>query len=382
MSTKCLGAVLPVAVVAMLPSLMTFGQPAAGQEHFADTVLLPGGMVTGPKGRIGFLPNVTPPEERTVGESYPERIDAVDLQTGKVLWTTKEASRPLLVAGDRLVALAKVQDQPNSMRVVVLDVSEKAKGKRLLASQPIGLPEYVLSLPPETLMDKGDLLLQWHGTISLTPAPKGRPIRHTAVYKDSRRVNLETGGVEELPATAWPAPVLPKGVEAVKSRDNYLFRRSWRQDALIVENKVAVVFELAPLDEKEKTEENTVKPVLRRWDLAGGKEHEPVVLLRSRFCRLHVSPDKRYVFAQVTLTKEDLAHRGLDGDWRVFSLETGHLVGRVPSEPGTIEVGVMDSGVYFFLEGEGRVVHPRFLKVCDLKSGKPLWTLRLPDSPR
>jgi hypothetical protein len=48
-------------------------------EPFADSVLLPRGMVADPLGSIGFVPNAG-------------AIDAVDLQTGNVLWTTKEAS--------------------------------------------------------------------------------------------------------------------------------------------------------------------------------------------------------------------------------------------------------------------------------------------------
>ena len=47
-------------------------------------------------------------------------VDAVDLESGKVLWHSNEAAFPLLVYKNRLLA----QDSPNAdpMRIVALDI--------------------------------------------------------------------------------------------------------------------------------------------------------------------------------------------------------------------------------------------------------------------
>ena len=65
-------------------------------------------------------------------------IRAVDLQDGRTLWQSQAAERPLLVAGDQLVALQRVK--PSSLVVVVLDAASGAPLKR---SDPIQLPDWV-----------------------------------------------------------------------------------------------------------------------------------------------------------------------------------------------------------------------------------------------
>lgn len=66
-------------------------------------------------------------------------IDAVDLATGAVRWTSTAAQRPLLVTGDRLVAQRR-PDAPGALELVVLDVG--AAGRQVLTARldlPSGL---------------------------------------------------------------------------------------------------------------------------------------------------------------------------------------------------------------------------------------------------
>src|SRR4051794_18738839 len=53
---------------------------------------------------------------RTVYASTQTGIEAIDLSRGDVLWRTNLASQPLLVAGDRLYALALVRENPLYVR--------------------------------------------------------------------------------------------------------------------------------------------------------------------------------------------------------------------------------------------------------------------------
>lgn len=63
-------------------------------------------------------------------------IDAVDLATGAVRWTSTAAQRPLLVTGDRLVAQRR-PDEPGALELVVLDVG--GAGRQVLTAR-LGLP--------------------------------------------------------------------------------------------------------------------------------------------------------------------------------------------------------------------------------------------------
>ncbi len=366
MSTTCCATLLTVAIV-LGPTKMIFGHQRGDEEQFNETAILPAGMVADPKREVGFVPL-----EYKAGQTYKNYISAVDLQTGQVLWSTEEEATPLLVAGDRLLALTRFGDRANTRQMVVLNVSAMAKGRRVLVSQSIGVPSSLMSMTPEALVDKGDLLLKWEAAVSWDLGKIGRGTRF---YKEARRINLTSGRVDNVPWDALPAPKLPKAVEAVKSRDRYSLRGPLQTDPLILGTKVAAVFELA------ETKQETLKRVLRRWDLVSGKELEPTVLVESGPCRIKVTPDQRFVCVRLTWTKEELAEKRLDDDWRVFSVETGKLVGRFPWEPNTREVGVLGSRLFRSFEGENIMGarYSHFLRVQDVKSGKLLWKLALPD---
>jgi hypothetical protein len=364
MSSKRWAAAL---AVVLFSSLMAFGQPPPGKESFADTFFLPAGVVAEPKGRTGFVPN-----------GRPERIDAVDLQTGKVLWTTKEAYRPLLAAGGRLVALAKVEGKRHTLRLVVLDASAKGKGKLLLTSAPVVFAPgntggWFLLVAPEVALDKkGELLLKWY--IKQTSGPRvigRRPVAGgTIVCKESLRINLTTGRVDKLPEKDWPTLRLPEKVEKVKDRRlYYMFRGRRRMEPFIV-GTVAVVL--------GDTQDD--RPGLLRWDAASGKELLPIVLAKEHPAFLYVTSDKRHVLAYIGLPEKELVKKGLATDRRIFALETGEQVGRFPFDPNALDFAVRGPVLYYYFQGEpGHGPTPRYLRAHDLKTGKPLWTLRLQD---
>src|SRR5262249_45644400 len=153
-----------------------------------------------PAGRTGYLANAS------------GGIDVVDLEKGKLLWSSTEATRPLGLLGNRLVALAQGMDQGSTLRVVVLDT----RGKRLLRSAPVPVPDrtsargrrIVLS-PSQALLDRGSLWLRWmtfgrpgaidggrwRGRIDAPDLPR-RPAGTSTVA----RVDLRTGKVASLGA--------------------------------------------------------------------------------------------------------------------------------------------------------------------------------------
>jgi hypothetical protein len=107
-------------MLSSLPPIATAQEPKAGVIH------LPGGGVTDAAGKVGFFPN------KSGG------IDALDLATGKLLWASKEASRPLAVVDNRLIAQSGTGNQ---VRFVVFDTANQ--GKAAGESKPVKLPDWV-----------------------------------------------------------------------------------------------------------------------------------------------------------------------------------------------------------------------------------------------
>jgi hypothetical protein len=67
-------------------------------------------------------------------------IVAVAISSGKVLWETKEATRPVASAGQHVYAFAPEKGKANVFRVVTLDAGDK--GKVIRTSDPITLPDW------------------------------------------------------------------------------------------------------------------------------------------------------------------------------------------------------------------------------------------------
>ena len=85
---------LPCSLMILCALALLSASSGLGQEKGALQLPrhLPGSGVADPAGKTGFFPN-------TAGD-----IDALDLATGKVRWTSKDANRPLLATDNRLFA--------------------------------------------------------------------------------------------------------------------------------------------------------------------------------------------------------------------------------------------------------------------------------------
>src|SRR5262249_48418718 len=103
--------------------LIASGHAPAQDAAALAPVVLPGGGVADAAAKFGYFP------------STGGGIDAIDLSSGKILWTTKEANRPLLATAERLFAQAPVPGKANQVRIMVFDATDK--GKKLQVSQPV-----------------------------------------------------------------------------------------------------------------------------------------------------------------------------------------------------------------------------------------------------
>jgi hypothetical protein len=183
-------------LLAVLGTLAILGVAGGlGQEKTAAQVgrHLPDGGVANPAGKTGFFPNTS------------GGIDALDLATGRLLWTSKEANRPLLATENRLIVQ---QGNARQVRILILEASKQ--GKRVFESQPITFPDWVSvqvaygrSFRSSARVDINGLWLSWEARAFYAGGARPTPQIEKAARQEASgvaRVDLDTGKVEPLDA--------------------------------------------------------------------------------------------------------------------------------------------------------------------------------------
>ena len=127
-------------------------------------------------------------------------IEALDLTTGKVLWTNKDANK-LAGASDALVfAWVGDEKKPNSFRVVAMDA---ATGKTTGKSDPIALPEWATTAKAgghafrtAARADEEAVVVVWQAGTSYFGGARPTPEIEAAARKNESgltRFDLKTG---------------------------------------------------------------------------------------------------------------------------------------------------------------------------------------------
>jgi photosystem II stability/assembly factor-like uncharacterized protein len=101
-------------------------------------VSLRSGVIVGPGGKHLYL------------MSPGGTVEAIELETGKQVWTSKEAAKPLGVSADHVVAQAEAPADGNAMKVVVLD----RKSGKAVSSGSVALPAGVKPSINDTIHGK------------------------------------------------------------------------------------------------------------------------------------------------------------------------------------------------------------------------------------
>jgi hypothetical protein len=178
---------------------------APTQEKFVTVPrTLPGGGISHPAGNVGYFPNTT------------GGIDAVDLETGKLLWASKDADQPLFATKDRLYAQV---GKTNSVRVVGLDTMND--GKRVLESEAIKFPDWVSvkkglgrEFRSGAGMDEKGLWLSWDAQAFYAGGARPSPEIEKAARKSASgvaRIDAKTGKIESLSDAQIKAGKFPLG---------------------------------------------------------------------------------------------------------------------------------------------------------------------------
>jgi hypothetical protein len=350
---------------ALLLAGVAVAAPAPDKDNAtARGVLLPIGVADA-AGKVGFVPN------------DKQGIDAIDLANGETLWQTTESNKPLLAIEKRLVVWAPVKDKPHEIRLVVLDTSDK--GKKVLESNPIELPEWVgiggygRSFAAKAILERGAVIVTWEAHARYAGGAAPTPEILKAATKDATgaaRVNLENGKVEtvDLKKLEESGAKLPESLEKVKSRQ-YWTGSDWKTTPFVFADKASVLEGESAKDQEKMS--------LKIYDLASGKEKETVKLLEGKSLWPQLTLDGRHLFVHQAVVKEQLP----EGDfaWWVFELDTGKQVGKLPYVQSAGIAVVGDHAFYLVTQprkgggGPGQWTQPRALQAVNLKTGKVDW---------
>lgn len=306
-------------------------------------------------------------------------IDAVDLARGDLVWQSREAHRPLLIAGDRLYALAL--SHGNRLAVVAFDlavwrppVRHQVTVEHVFRTEVTDFPRWVSTRNTPTQSFhctwrqlRNHLFLDWHADAQEGSGPAKQASGQV-------RIDLDSGRVESTPVALQaprPSPGLPRQLD----------KQAVRWHARAGGQLLAVVTEELPESRPGARRE---RMVLRGWDSRTGKETAPRELVRGS--RLVLLPDldgKRLWLRDAGFSAGLAAESVRTGErrrWTVVSSLDGHLVARAPIVPGTQEATCLGNRAYCLAIGSirppGRVGTPRralVLHALDLDTGKPLW---------
>ena len=132
-------------------------------------------------------------------------LEAIELKSGKKLWTSENIAIPVAISGDRVYALTHTasgsDDHP---ALVLLGLSIKGEGKIVFTSKAIPVDEWVTgelagkNFLATARMENGKMTLSW--SFSTTPAGKNgdRRPRGGQEAHGNAKITLENGAVEIL----------------------------------------------------------------------------------------------------------------------------------------------------------------------------------------
>jgi hypothetical protein len=193
---------------------------------------------------VFFPQGVADPEGRVaVVATAAGGVDAIDLQDGKRLWHSDDATAPHIIVGDRVIARAESAGEPGVLQLVHLDLHS---GRNIRSSQ-VPLPQWVQIGQggrdefTYNVHAEGDVLvIEWEAHARYKGG--AAPPRHVleAARKDASgvaRVDLDTGAVRVTDGdeegqegaaleAATPPPFTPEHPSIVQGRAYYVTRTS------------------------------------------------------------------------------------------------------------------------------------------------------------
>lgn len=250
--------------------------------------------------------------------SQDRGIDVVDLSSGKRVWRTTRADKPLLLSGTLLVAQRDVADR---LRIVGLDTADSGA---LLFRADVELPEGVraslddglgTSFSVSARRHQDDLIISWRFFKQYISgvAPLPGETASAEQFSGAARIEIGTGQVEvvgpsELPPSSEAR--LPENVALLVETGALLGPVYHAGDVVAVATRVS--------DEVGR------RVVLHRWHSVNGQPLPDVTLFEGGLTLRYASADNRHLLASMAGESDGPAWA-----WVIYSLETAEVVAEI-----------------------------------------------------
>lgn len=298
-------------------------------------------------------------------------MDAISLDTGKLLWQTAVAARPLLQHDGRIIAQAETGSTPNALLLIVLNARDEG---RVLFEIEVALPEIVEvsvvdgaegAFRVGAHLQGGRAIIEWSFSrqqiAGAPPGPGEQPLfLNGAIWLE---VNSGRHGILAVDqATADEG--IPDRVEGLIA------------DAQLVGPALLVGDVLAAIERADSGD-----MILRRWHVDTLEPLPDVDLEGEGFTYRYVAADSRHALASRRAGAGDA-----DWLWRVYSLASGRQVTQLRQRSAATRFFLISSHLVHetaptrrSLDG-GIVEEPRRLRAIDLQTASESWTRPLRDT--
>jgi hypothetical protein len=305
------------------------------------------------------------PSSRTAYFSSSTGIDAVDLANGELLWSSREAEVPLLVAGDRLYALTLT----NRNVLYVRGFELANRGRRVYESAAVEFPGWVVTgeAPGRSFrftaqQHRTILALTWQASAWAESGP------HKQAAGEAR-IDLVKGVVKTGPIGAPPkSPVVT--VPDLLANLSVRWHRS-----------ISGYLRALVLEESSASGVRKQRLVLRTWNEETGKEGKASELLCGTRPVVLADPNGLHLWLRDAAPSPD----EVDGaperryGWTIYSVLDGHLVARLPFVPGTQQATLIGERAYCLVAAPQRGASPTTIRraytlyALEVGSGKTVW---------
>jgi hypothetical protein len=300
-------------------------------------------------------------------------IDAVDLASGRSLWSTTRASKPVILEGDLLLAQADAPGKGNTLRLVGLDV---AKAGQVTFEADVELPEGVgvsiadglgTSFRVAAWTHGNAIVLSWKFSELYVGGPPPKDTGGLArTVTGAVKIEPKAGQARPLGPDETPAPPAPKAPAKIVA--GAPAGQLWNTGTVVATTK------RVPANGKSGT-------ALARWNCATGEALPDVALFGAEYTQRYPSADQHHLLA----SKADRA-AALPWHWLIFSIESGSRVAEVHMDSAGAPFYVWRNMLVYESPPEQRVVagkridEPLRLRALDLGSGRELWTWPIRDT--
>lgn len=314
-------------------------------------------------GKIGYVTNAT------------NGIDAINLNNGKTLWITSEASYPLIATNNWLVAQKSLPGQSNAFQIVKLD-SEK-NGRVLLLSELVVFPDWVMVYSPNeqdfsfTIQYSEPVLeLSWQAQSHYRGGanPPSFIVQHSAQQdRGTARIDMQSGKVEMLPSTN---PI-------TEQHSTISIEEQFGSGWWVAGQNLAVLIWAESQGEQ-------VLQLKTRPKVSNRMIERVIELVKGKALASYVTPDGCYVLVHSELSEQLQPKQ--KRPWWIFSAETGHLLAILDYEEGTQASTILKHQIFYLVEEpksapQGKNLLQSVLKSKDLTTKKLLWKKLLQEKP-